>query len=75
LKDLDKAGKRAVISPFYVWREDTGGKLIILQVVGNTVTALALSGAGFIGAVALGFVGINLAFHKKPFRQNKLFNS
>jgi hypothetical protein len=73
LKDLDKAGKRAVISPFYVGREDTGGKLIIFQVVGNAVTALALSGAGFIGTVAPGFIRFNITLHKQSFREKKLF--
>ena len=63
MKDLNKAGKRAVIGSFHLRREDTGRKLVILQVVGNTVTALALSGAGLIGTVAPGFANINLAFH------------
>ena len=48
--DLNKAGKRAVIGPFYFRWEDTGGKFIRLQVIGKTVAALAFSGAGLIGA-------------------------
>ena len=48
--DLNKAGKRAVIGSFYFRWKDTGGKFIGLQVIGKTVTALALPGAGLIGA-------------------------
>ena len=63
--DLNKAGKRTVIGSFHLRWEDTGRKLIILQVVGNTVTALALPGAGFIGAGTLSFININLTFHNQ----------
>jgi hypothetical protein len=62
-KDLDKAGKGAVVSLFYVRREDTGGKLVELKVVGNAVAALAFSGTGLVGAGAFGFVDFNLTFH------------
>jgi hypothetical protein len=32
-------------------------------VIGEAFTALALSGAGLVGAGALGFIDLNLAFH------------
>ena len=61
--DLNKAGERAVIGPFHLRREDTGGEFVILQVVGDTIAALSLAGAGFIGAVAFCFIGFYIAFH------------
>jgi hypothetical protein len=36
----------------------------MLQMIADTVAALALSGTGLIGAVAPGFILLNLAFHK-----------
>jgi hypothetical protein len=58
-----KAGKGAVKGPLHIVGKDTGGKLIKIQVIGNTLTALALPGTGLIGAIADGFIGFNLAFH------------
>ena len=63
LDNLHEAGKGAVTGSFYLRGKDTGREFIILQVIGDALTALALSGAGFIGAVAAGFVGFNIAFH------------
>jgi hypothetical protein len=61
--ELDKAGKGAVVCLFYLRGEDAGGKLIILEVIGDAVAALALAGAGFVAAGASGLVGVQLAFH------------
>jgi len=63
LKDLNKTGKGAVVGLLYFRGKHTTGKLIILQVIGNTFTALALSGAGLIGTGTFGFIVFNLAFH------------
>jgi len=63
LDDLREAGKGAVIGSFYLGGKDTGREFIILQVIGNALTAFTLSGAGLIGAVAVGFVSFNIAFH------------
>jgi hypothetical protein len=60
---IDEAAEGAVKGPFYIIGEDAGGQLIELQVVGDTLAALALPGAGLIGAVALGFVVLDIAFH------------
>jgi len=65
-KDLNKPSKRAVIGLLHLRGKDTGRKLVILQVVSDTLAALTLSGAGLIGAVALGFIDLNLAFHWNP---------
>ena len=64
-EDLDKPGKRAVIGLFHLWREDTARKLIRIQVISDTLTALAFSGAGLIGTGAFCFIDFNLAFHGK----------
>jgi hypothetical protein len=63
LKDLNKTGKGAVVGLFHLGWKYTAGKLVILQVIGNTLTALALSGAGLIGTRAFVFIVFNLAFH------------
>jgi hypothetical protein len=62
-EDLDKPGERAVVGLLHLRREDAGGKLIRLQVVGDALAALAFSGARLISARAFGFININLAFH------------
>jgi len=62
-KDLHKFSKRAVIGLLHLGGKDTGRKLVKLQVVSNTLTALALSGAGLIGAGAFSFINFNLALH------------
>jgi len=62
-KDLDKSGKGAVIGSLYLRRKYTGGKLVILQVIRDTLAALTLPGAWLIGAGAVGFVNLNLTFH------------
>jgi len=62
-EDLYKPGKRAVVGLLHLRRENTGGKLVKFKVVGDAVTAFALSGAGFVGAGAFGFIVFNLAFH------------
>jgi dsDNA-specific endonuclease/ATPase MutS2 len=61
--NLDKPGKRAVVSLLHFRWENTGGKFVELKVVGNAVAAFTFSGARLIGAGASGFVGFNLAFH------------
>ena len=63
MEHFNKPPKRAVIGLLYLRGEDTGRKLIILKVIGYTVTAFALSGTGLIGAGAFGFIDINLALH------------
>ena len=63
LDDLHEAGKGAVIGSFYLRGKDTGREFIILQVIGDALTAFALSRAGLISAVAPGLVGFNIAFH------------
>jgi len=65
LKDVNKTGKGAVVGLFYLGWKYTAGKLIILQVIGNAFTALALSGAGLIGADAFAFIVFNLTFQYK----------
>jgi len=35
-------------------------------VISDTLAALTLSGAGFIGTVTLDFIDLNLAFHYEP---------
>jgi hypothetical protein len=62
-EDADKLGKGAVVGLFYLWWKDTGGKLVVLQVVGDAVTTLAFSGTRLIGTRAFGFIGFNLALH------------
>jgi hypothetical protein len=62
-EDLNKAGERAVVDLLHLRREDAGGKLIRLKVVGDALAAFAFSGAWLVGARALGFININLAFH------------
>ena len=44
-------------------RKHAAGKLVGLKVIGNTFTALALSGARLIGAEALDLVNFNLTLH------------
>jgi len=65
LKDLNKTGKGTVVGLFHLGWKYTAGKLIILQVIGNAFTALALSGAGLISTRALVFIVFNLTFHIK----------
>jgi hypothetical protein len=60
---LGKPGKGAVKGLFYIIGEDAGRQLVKLQMIGDAFTALALSGARFIGAVALQLIGFNIAFH------------
>jgi len=64
VKSFRKPGKGTVIGFLYLGREDTAGQLVTLQVIGDTFTALALPGAGLIGAGAFGFIGLNVAFHQ-----------
>jgi hypothetical protein len=61
-----KLGKRAVKGLLHLWWEDTSWKLIKFQVVSNTVTALAFSGTGLVGAGAFVFIDFNLTFHCNP---------
>ena len=61
--NADKAGKGAVIAFLHLRREAAGGQLVRLEVIADTITALALSGAGLIGAVAACLDGLNIAFH------------
>ena len=60
---MNKPGKGTVVGPFHLSRETTGRKLVRLEVIGDTLTALASPGTGFIGAAATGFIDINLALH------------
>jgi len=60
---LGEPDKRAVEGLFYFHRENAGGQLVKLKMIGNAFTALALSGARFIGAVVGFHIGFNLAFH------------
>ena len=70
MENLHETGKRAVKGLFNLVRKDTSRQLVILQVIGNTIAALALPGARLIGAIAPGGIHVNLAFHTHiPFRQ------
>jgi hypothetical protein len=60
---VDKPGKGAVVGLLNLRWEYASGEFVKLKVVGDALTALTFSGARLIGAVALGFIGINLAFH------------
>ena len=62
-ENLDKPGKGAVVGLFYLWWKDAGGELVMLQVVGDALAALAFSGTRLIGTRAFGFIGFNLALH------------
>ena len=62
-EDLDEPGKRTVAGFLYLSGEHAAGKLVILQMIGDAFTALALAGAGFIGAGAFGFIELKLTFH------------
>jgi hypothetical protein len=62
--ELGEAGEGTVVCLLHLGREDAGGKLVVLEVVGDAFAAFALAGAGFVGAGALGFVDLNLAFHR-----------
>ena len=59
-----ETAERTVKSLFYIIWEDAGGQLVEFQVIGYTLAALAFSGAGFVGAVTVGFIGIYIAFHR-----------
>jgi hypothetical protein len=60
---LGEAGEGAVEGLLYIIGEDTGGQFVELKVIGNALAALALSGAGLIGAVTPGFIGFDITFH------------
>ena len=62
-EDLDKPGKGAVVGLLYLRGKDTAGEFVVLQVIGDAITALAFSGARLISARAFGFIDFNLAFH------------
>jgi len=62
-EDLNKLGYRPVIGLLHLRGKYAGRKLIKFQVVGDAITALALSRAWLIGAGAFGFIVFNLAFH------------
>ena len=70
MKDLSKPGDRAVIGLFHFRRKETAGKLVTLQVIGKALTALALSGAGFIGTGAFGFINFYLTLHSYLINMN-----
>jgi len=63
LSGIYESGNRAVEGLLYFWRKDTGGEFFELEVVGDALAALALSGAGFVGAGAVGFIGFKVTFH------------
>jgi hypothetical protein len=73
--ELSKAGKGAVKGFFNIIGEAAGGQFIKLQVVGNALTALALSGAWFIGTVADCLVIFNLTFHLNHLLIGSAFSS
>jgi hypothetical protein len=54
---------RAVISTLYFRREKAGGQLLHLAVVGQTITAAPLPGAGLVSAGAIRFISFFFAFH------------
>jgi hypothetical protein len=62
-KILGKPGDGAVIGLLQFRRKYATGKLIKGQVVRDTFTTLALSGARLIGAGAPGFISFNVTFH------------
>jgi len=62
-EDLNKLGYRAVVGLLHLPGKYAARKLIKFQVVGDAITALALSGAGLIGTGAFCFIDFNLAFH------------
>jgi len=55
--------ERPVIGPFGIFREKAGGNLPALQVIADAFTAIALSGAGFIAAIAVLHILVLLAIH------------
>jgi hypothetical protein len=63
--DLHESAKRVVIGLLNLRWKDAGGQFVVLEMVGNTLTALAFPRAGLVGAVAFGLVGLNIAFHLK----------
>jgi len=60
---LGKTGEGAVKGLLYIIGENAGRQLVILEVIGDALAALALSWTGLIGAVTPSFVGFNIAFH------------
>jgi len=70
---VDETGKGAVIGLFHLRRENAGRKLIIFQVIGNAIAALALPGTGRVSAVATGFIGFHVAFHMIMLPPDSLF--
>jgi hypothetical protein len=60
---LGEAGEGAVEGLLYIIRENAGGQFVILEVVGDALTALTLSGTRLVGAVASGFISFDIAFH------------
>jgi hypothetical protein len=59
----DKARNGAIIRLFHFRREQTAGQLVVLAVISNTLTALSFPGTWFIGAGALIFIFLHMAFH------------
>jgi hypothetical protein len=56
----------SIISPLNFRREETGGKLLMGKVISKTLTTNSFPWTGFICAVAIGQINIQLAFsHKK----------
>jgi hypothetical protein len=55
-EDLDEPGKGAVKGLLYLGGKDAAGKLVELEVEGNALAALALSGAGLVGTGTFRFV-------------------
>ena len=61
-----KPGKmleRPVIGPLGICREKAGGQLPAVQVITDALTAIALSGTGFIAAIAVLHILVLLTIH------------
>ena len=57
LSGIYEFGNRAVEGLLHLRGKDAGGELFGLEVVGDTLTAFALPGAGLIRTGAFGFIG------------------
>jgi hypothetical protein len=47
---------------YFIWK-GASRQFVHPEVKGNALAAFALSGAGFVRAVALGFIGFDITFH------------
>jgi hypothetical protein len=58
-----KCFEGSIIGSFHVGRKTTGGQLPAAQMVAQALTAISLSAAGFIGAIAIGHIRLLVAIH------------